>query len=262
VSGPGVAPAVPEGALALQLRGEVLWLHPDRALSWPARRTLVVADVHFGKDDVFRRAGIAIPAGAAQEDLARLSTLVAATASERLLVLGDFVHGAVAAGDAFPALFARWQARHRALAVEIVAGNHDRHLRGAGAPGDWAAALRWHAGALHEPPFAFVHDEADLAGAPESMRADREATPPEVAERRDGPFALSGHVHPVTALPVPGGRSLRVPVFWQRANGLVLPAFGRLTGGQVVRAAADEALLVAGPARVQRLGAARGASTR
>jgi len=41
------------------------------------------------------------------------------------LVPGDCVHGAVADGDAFTPRFARWQARHRELAVEVVAGNHD-----------------------------------------------------------------------------------------------------------------------------------------
>jgi DNA ligase-associated metallophosphoesterase len=224
----------PGGTLAVTMRGETLRLHPDRAVSWPARRTLVVADVHFGKDDVFRRAGLAIPAGAVQEDLERLSRLLADTACERLLVLGDFVHGTVADGDAFPPLFTRWRARHRELAVEVVAGNHDRHAQGG--HGEWASTLRWHAGTLHEPPFDFVHDATD-----------------EVAAARTAAFTLSGHVHPVTPLPVPGGRSLRVPVFWRRAAALVLPAFGRLTGGHVVRAAAGEQLIVAGPGRVHRL---------
>ncbi len=235
-----------EGALEITVRGETLRLYPDRALCWPARRTLLVADVHFGKDDVFRRAGIALPAGAAQEDLDRLSRLVERTASERLLVLGDFVHGAVQDGDAFPPLFARWQARHRELAVEVIAGNHDRHLRGARA--DWSASLRWHADALHEPPFDFIHDDA----APHT----------DVAGDRGAAFTLSGHLHPVTHLPVPGGRSLRVPVFWRRAAALVLPAFGRLTGGHAVQVAAGEQLMVAGPGRVYLLLEPQGVASR
>jgi DNA ligase-associated metallophosphoesterase len=238
---PGPAPRSADGSLALQVRDETLWLHPDRAVSWPTRRTLVVADLHFGKDDVFRRAGIAIPAGAAREDLERLSSLLAATASERLLVLGDFVHGAVAAGDEFPEQFVAWRARHRELAVEIVAGNHDRHLRGE--CGDWADSLRWHAGALHEAPFEFVHDD-DGAAANEEVPHATTVT---------RAFTLSGHVHPVTWLPVPGSRALRVPVFWRRPGALVLPAFGRFTGGHAVRAAAGEQLIVAGSNRVHAL---------
>lgn len=230
-----------DGTLELRLRGELLRLHPDRALSWPARRTLVVADIHFGKDDVFRRAGLAIPEGAAAEDLARLTRLLEATACERLVVLGDFVHGAVEDGDAFPARFAPWRRRHRELAIDVVLGNHDRSLRDPDRD-DWTTGLRWHAQALHEGPFDLVHDGDDapaIAAGPDRGGAPR--------------FALSGHVHPVTRLPVPGGRALRVPVFWQRAAGLVLPSFGRFTGGQLVRPGPDERLLVSGPTRVHAL---------
>jgi metallophosphoesterase superfamily enzyme len=54
-------------------------------------------------------------------------------------------------------------------------------------------------------------------------------------------------------LAVPGGTALRVPVFWRRRDTLVLPAFGRLTGGQPVRPAAGDQLLVAGAERVRAL---------
>jgi DNA ligase-associated metallophosphoesterase len=234
--------APPAGAHALELAGEALLLLPDRAVAWPARRTLVVADIHFGKDDVFRRAGLAIPEGAADEDLGRLARLVAATRCERLLVLGDFVHGRVEPGDAFPPRFARWREAHRELAILVVAGNHDRHLRrdddaGAATAADPAGlGVAWHAGILPEAPFAFVHDPgASGAGKPPTG------------------FTLSGHVHPVVRLPVPGGTALRVPVFWQRPDALVLPAFGRMTGGQAVRPSPGERLFAAGPERVRAL---------
>ena len=45
------------------MRGERLQLHADRALYWPARGRLLIADLHLGKGDVFRRAGIAVPRG-------------------------------------------------------------------------------------------------------------------------------------------------------------------------------------------------------
>jgi len=81
---------------------------------------------------------------------------------------------------------------------------------------DLAAARR----ARGEPPFDFVHDDGLVA----SMS---EATPADVAADRGAAFTLSGHVHPVTHLPVPGGRALRVPVFWRRAAALVLRAGGQ-----------------------------------
>ncbi len=39
--------------LALAWAGEQLLLDGDRALAWPARATVVVADVHLGKDGDF-----------------------------------------------------------------------------------------------------------------------------------------------------------------------------------------------------------------
>src|SRR5687768_11119506 len=97
-----------DGALAIELRGEHVLLHPERALIWVERHTLLIADPHFGKDDVFRRAGIALPGGTARADLARLGNLVDSNACERLVILGDFVHAATRAGDSFPAAFEDW----------------------------------------------------------------------------------------------------------------------------------------------------------
>jgi len=42
---------------------ESLILLADRALHWPKRKTLVLADVHLGKDATFRAAGLPVPAG-------------------------------------------------------------------------------------------------------------------------------------------------------------------------------------------------------
>jgi DNA ligase-associated metallophosphoesterase len=236
------APRVPaaSGAFALEVAGETLELLPDRAVVWRARRTLVVADIHFGKDDVFRRAGLAIPEGVAAEDLGRLSRLLAATDSTRLLVLGDFVHGTVEDGDGFPPRFAAWREAHRALAITVIAGNHDRHVRRSGDATRFD--VDWQAGALHEGPFTFAHD----LDAPRVATATADAAAPAGA-------VIAGHLHPVVRLAVPGGTAVRVPVFWRRPDALVLPAFGRMTGGQPVHPGAGDRLFAAGPERVRPL---------
>ena len=134
----------PEGIAELDLRGEKLLLHPDRALIWPARRALIVADPHFGKDDIFRRAGIALPRGPAIDDLQRLSQLIRAQSCDRLVILGDFVHGATREGDSFLHAFATWRAAHPPWRSTIVAGNHDRREAATrlARPGDLAPAAR------------------------------------------------------------------------------------------------------------------------
>lgn len=191
--------------LEIELAGERVLLHPDRALVWPERALAVVADLHFGKDDAFRRAGIALPAGAAATDLERLDVLVRAHSLARLVVLGDFFHAAPRAEDAFFADFATFRTRHRSLAIDVVAGNHDRH----GGSRMLRDELAWHDDALDVGPFSFRHEPAAVAAR----------------------YVLAGHLHPVHVLAGPGGDRARLPVFWLRPAYCVLPAFGSLTGG-------------------------------
>jgi DNA ligase-associated metallophosphoesterase len=215
-----------DGALEIELRGERLLLHPERAIEWPARRTLIVADTHFAKDDIFRRAGIALPRGPAVGDLQRLDGLVTATACERLLILGDFVHGATRDGDSFPHAFRVWRECRPELSVNIVAGNHDRRE----AASKWRDLTSWHEKALVEAPFVFSHEPG----------ASTEG------------YVLAGHLHPVWRFGRRSGGG-RVPVFWRRPEWLVLPSFGGFTGGVNVPREAGDVIYIAAPERVMAL---------
>jgi DNA ligase-associated metallophosphoesterase len=207
----------------LSIRGERVLLHPDRAVLWPARKALIVADTHFGKDDIFRRSGIALPRGPAIEDLQRLGELIRTYACERLVVLGDFVHGATRPGDSFLHAFSLWRSAQSGLRIDIVAGNHDRSESGHA----WEALAGWHTKPLVEAPFVLTHH-------PEQHAAG---------------YVLAGHIHPVLRLRRKAGAG-RVPVFWQREDALVLPSFGSFTGGAAVRPKPGERLYLAGPERV------------
>lgn len=50
--------------LSLTLAGETLHLLGARALYWPTRSAMLIADLHLGKADLFRRAASACPAAA------------------------------------------------------------------------------------------------------------------------------------------------------------------------------------------------------
>ena len=82
-----------DAAIELMIAGERMCLLADRALYWPARRRLLIADLHLGKGDVLRAAGIPVPSGGTGHDLARLGTLLETTGAGQLWVLGDFLHG-------------------------------------------------------------------------------------------------------------------------------------------------------------------------
>lgn len=215
------------GALELKIRGERLLLHPERALSWPARRLLVVGDTHFGKSSLFARHGIAVPAGPDETDRSRLLRLLAQTHSDRLLVLGDFLHGPLVEGSAAATELEQWLAALEPVKLLLVVGNHDRS-----AASGWMPRVAWEGPGWREPPFCFVHDAADAS-----------------CETQDA-FRINGHVHPVVAIGPPRKQRLRVPVFWQQADALVLPSFGLFTGGFRIRPQDGGRVYAAGPEQV------------
>jgi len=193
------------GSLGIALAGESLVLLPERALWWPRMSLLAIADLHLGKGDHFRRAGIALPKGGTAHDLDRLDALLAQTRPTRLLVLGDLLHAAV--NDAhWRDAWLRWRDGQRALSVELVGGNHDRALAARPARAE-ALGIHLHGAALSFAPFLFVHDPAHGADA-------------------EG-YRLGGHLHPVVRLPgVP-----RLPAFLFGETAGVLPAFTAFAGG-------------------------------
>ncbi len=201
----------------LRICGEDLLLDHRRALVWTRTATVFVADTHFGKSAVFRREGIALPEGSDAADLAILSALLEEHCAHRLVILGDFVHGALPRDHAFYRRFNSWVAQ-QAAEVHVVLGNHDAWLQREAISG-----VHWHH-QLSLEPFHLIHDPEDAG---------------------DG-FYLAGHIHPVVRISTRGD-SLRMPVFWQRDGGMVLPSFGDLTGGYQITPTPSERLFGVGP---------------
>jgi DNA ligase-associated metallophosphoesterase len=222
-----------EGTVALTVKDEILILHPQRAVLWPRCRTVIVADTHFGKSSFFARHGIAVPAGSDETDRRRLTDLIQTTDARRLIILGDFLHAPLVPDSRESDDLQRWAENLAGvLEIHVVAGNHDL-----GAPRSRLSAVRWRDSEWLDPPFSFIHD------------AERAALPGAAA-----PFTLSGHIHPVIRLRELGKGGLRVPVFWQRAGGLVLPSFGVFTGGYAVVPGDGERMFAVGSSGVVPLG--------
>jgi metallophosphoesterase superfamily enzyme len=98
-------------------------LLPGRAAFLAATATLLVADVHLGKAATFRNAGIPVPEGSAQADLARLERLVRDTAARRLIVLGDLFHARSGCTQAVFDEFAAARAGMPDTEVLLIAGS-------------------------------------------------------------------------------------------------------------------------------------------
>lgn len=193
---------------SINLAGQTLDLLPQRAVFWRQRNALLLADLHLGKDATFRRAGLAIPEGDNQSTLQRVDALIRAWQPQSLILLGDVLHTSLAADPGLHRQLIDWRASQPDLAVTAIIGNHDRDIR------------------RLEPVI-----DCQVEGVEQSGLILRHH-PPEAPA--DAPW-IGGHWHPVVRLTA-GGDSLRLPAFVHDAgDGVVLPAFGGLTGGALVK---------------------------
>jgi DNA ligase-associated metallophosphoesterase len=190
-------------------RGHRLDLLAERAVWDPQQRTLLVADLHLGKAEVFQAHGVALPSDGDAANLNALLELAQRLRPAQVLVLGDLIHGRLG-------ITAELRQKLMALPellgcpLRLIDGNHER--------GSWLEGLR------REPSCAL--GPLWLSHGPEP---------------RPGHLNLCGHLHPV-AVVGHGADRLRLPCFAYRRGGdrgsrgpngeqLVLPAFGYLTGG-------------------------------
>lgn len=190
--------------LELSLNGAELLADPSGALFWPARRTLVVADLHLEKGSSLARKGTLLPPYDTRATIDRLHAAIEAYDPARVICVGDSFHDATGSE--------RLSGEDRAeLAAMIhqrdwvwIAGNHDpippHGLGGAVADG------------LVDGPLTFRHEAAETGS----------------------PGEISGHYHPVARLRVKG-RTVSGRCFVNDGARLILPAFGAYTGGLDVR---------------------------
>ncbi|MBN8815754.1 MAG: ligase-associated DNA damage response endonuclease PdeM [Sphingomonas sp.] len=180
--------------------GHQLAALPEGALYWPARRALIVADLHFEKASWFASFGQMLPPYDSAATLAAIEAAVAATDPAEVWCLGDSFHDSRGC-DRLPSAE---QARLRALTAmrrwTWIVGNHDA--------------------AIGNPCGGDVIDEAMVDGLVFRHEADPADPRPE----------LSGHFHPKLRVRV-RGRLVSRRCFVATESKLILPAFGALTGG-------------------------------
>jgi uncharacterized protein len=195
-----------------------LVLDARRAVFLPASRTLAVADLHLGYAWAKRTRGTLLPI-TADDTGDRLTELLHDYQPQRLIVLGDIVHEAVA----LPALeqLVRNLRRRVVPACELTfcLGNHDRHLEKR--LGDWQLPVT-------------CRRQVSLDGH-ELLHGD---VPPQ--PDGDAPFALEGspavsriigHEHPVITLGDGVASRAKCPAFLVADGLLVLPAFSSWAAG-------------------------------
>jgi DNA ligase-associated metallophosphoesterase len=191
----------PDTSAEIRLNGASLTADPSGALLWPARATLVVADLHLEKGSAFAARGQFLPPYDTRATLDRLAALLDRHRPERVVCLGDSFHD----GAAGERIAATDRARLRRLSAGRdwiwIAGNHDP-----------------------EPPDGLGGRVLeDLIDGPLAFRHQARAKPAPAGE-------VSGHWHPKAAVRLPPKR-ITAPCFVGDGRRLVLPAFGAYTGG-------------------------------
>jgi DNA ligase-associated metallophosphoesterase len=209
---------------------------PQGALFWPARRALLVADLHLEKASWFAKGGQMLPPYDSIATLADLTALAAATGAAEIWCLGDSFHDRQGC-DRLPA-------EARALLTALTArtrwtwitGNHDPGF----ADHEPAAMRPAHGCELRGSSHRFIGGEIVEEAEVDGLLLRHEAEPGETRPE------LSGHFHPKLRIHL-RGRLVSRRCFVATERKLILPAFGALTGGldahqpEIVRAVGEGA---------------------
>jgi len=183
--------------------GERLTLFWQKALLWNRMKMMVIADLHFGKVNHFRKSGIPVPIKASERNLDQLVELIRETNPQRILFLGDLFHSSY--NTAWEELRQLIQSFPHIL-FELVVGNHDilslkQYERG---------SITIYETELREGPMIFTH--TPLSDVPANH------------------YNLSGHLHPGVLLSGKGKQTVTLPCFYFGKQHAYLPAFGMFTG--------------------------------
>ena len=187
--------------IAARIEGIDFLVLAERALFWQEKGMLIIADLHLGKSDIFRRHGIPVPHEVQRQDLQRLHRILQKWKPQELVILGDFVHGRFLGEETVT----YWQALRHAngqTRFTLTRGNHDVHLT--------SEALLLDA----------VHSELAFGQVVLSHEPLSPAS-------RDFVLNIHGHIHPAWRVPALGRK---LPCLAYAAPYLNLPAFSEFSG--------------------------------
>ncbi len=195
-------PDPPAPPHAFAVNGAELLADLSGALFWPARDTLVVADLHLEKGSNFAARGVPLPPYDSLATLDRLAGALRRYPASRVICLGDSFHDGGAGERLGPAGVDALSALTRDRDWLWIVGNHDPEP-----PTGWGGRV---ADSLTDGPLVFRH----------------EAEPARVVAGE-----VSGHFHPKAAVHTGSGKRLSSRCFVTDGRRLILPAFGAFAGG-------------------------------
>lgn len=189
--------------LKIDLLGEPVILMTQKCLYLEAFKTLLLADLHFGKINHFRKSGIPIPTKGNNRNAELLIESIQQSKAERVLFLGDLFHSHY---NQEWEVIGQIRKHFVSCSFELILGNHDIMSR---------LQYKRHAITVHESQLAignFLLTHEPLTEVPMHL------------------YNLSGHIHPGVRLVGAGKQALMLPCFYFGKRGGLLPAFGSFTG--------------------------------
>jgi len=199
--------------LKLNYADQEFIMHPSGCLYWPTREALLIADVHFGKVDHFRKNGSALPSRVGLENFKKLNAVLKEFDPKELIFLGDLFHSTQ---NKDWERFKNW-VEQQTVAMTLIVGNHDiiPHYQ------------------FEDIGFKVVKelflDALFLTHHP---------------EEKPGFFNICGHLHPGYRLVGMGRQHLKLSCFYKRKYQLILPAFGAFTGLFLIEPQEEEKVYV------------------
>jgi DNA ligase-associated metallophosphoesterase len=202
--------------MKVEISGELFELLPNKAMFWPKMKALLIADLHLGKINHFRKSGIALPSKANDRNIEMLVELIHQVRPDRVLCLGDLFHSHY---NPEWEVFGEVIRHFSNISFELVMGNHDI-----------MSELQY------QRKGVILHDSL-LLGNFILTHHPMESIPP-------GYYNLAGHIHPGVVLYGRGRQSLTLPCFHFGASQGLLPAFGVFTGLARIRPAREDRVCV------------------
>lgn len=188
--------------IKLQRGTEDIWLFSRKFFWWPARKTVVVADLHLGKGQSFCKQAQLIPPYDTIDTLGRLKEIINELGPEVVICLGDSFHH----NDSYDHI----RKEEKELLYDLactpsqwiwIKGNHDTALP--------SSVTGLKVSEFIMKPFVFAHQPLPIS---------------------QSNIQIVGHFHPKLTLKIRRQHIVK-PCFAWNYDLMILPSFGSYTGG-------------------------------
>ncbi|MBS3737564.1 ligase-associated DNA damage response endonuclease PdeM [Mesohalobacter halotolerans] len=185
--------------MRLKLLQNIFILNHQGALYWEDQNILIIADLHLGKIEHFRKHGSALPNLSNAVDYIHLEQNIAEYSPKQVVFLGDLFHSSL---NKSWQIFEQWVKR-QPVEFTLIVGNHDI------IPTSQFEKLGFQiVNHLDISAFSLTHK------------------PEETGEL----YNICGHIHPGYRLRGKAKQQLKLSCFYQKPKQMILPAYGSFTG--------------------------------